>query len=148
MRWRDFIAGLGAAGRSFAARAQQRAVPVIGYLSVGPPELSVRNAVVASLLQQWVGVVAEVGQQLPSRRSRAWRCRMPFANDDGRPLGLLVLMRLVSANCFPYRYEGVHDEHSDFAIPPSVPDVGKECSSMCQHYVAPWRDNRNATFHR
>jgi phosphoglycerate dehydrogenase-like enzyme len=52
MRWRDFIAGLGAAGRSFAARAQQCAVPVIGYLSVGPPELSVRNAVVASLLQR------------------------------------------------------------------------------------------------
>jgi hypothetical protein len=29
---------------------------------------------------------------------------MPFANDDGHPLGLSVLMRLVSA------------EHSDFAI--------------------------------
>jgi hypothetical protein len=34
---------------------------------------------------------------------------MAFANDDGRPLGLLVLMRLVSANSFPYRYKGVHD---------------------------------------
>jgi hypothetical protein len=43
---------------------------------------------------------------------------MPFANDDGRPLGLLVLMRLVSANSFPFRYKGVRDEHSDFAIHP------------------------------
>ena len=47
---RDFIAGLGAAGWPVVAQAQQRAVRVIGYLSVGPPELSVRNAVVASFL--------------------------------------------------------------------------------------------------
>jgi hypothetical protein len=95
--------------------------------------------------------VAEVGQQLPSRRSRAWRCRMPFANDDGRPLGLLVLMRLVSANCFPYRYEGVHDEHSDFAIPLGSRRRQGMFAYVSAHktrYVAPCRDNRNATFHR
>jgi putative ABC transport system substrate-binding protein len=50
MRRRDFIAGLGALAWPVVAQAQQRAVPVISCLSVGPPELSVRNAVVASFL--------------------------------------------------------------------------------------------------
>jgi hypothetical protein len=65
---------------------------------------------------------------------------MPFANDDGRPLGLSVSMRLVSA------------EHSDFAIH----RVGSRrrqgmfayVPAHKTRYVAPCRDNRNATFHR
>jgi hypothetical protein len=65
--------------------------------------------------------VAEVGQQLPSGRFHGWHCLMPFANDDGRPLGLLVLMRLVSSSTAISRST------------PSVPDVGKECSPMWQH---------------
>jgi hypothetical protein len=68
-----------------------------------------------------LALVAEVGQQLPSRRFHAWRCLIPFANDDGRPLGLLVLVRLVSSSTAISRST------------PSVPDVGKECSPMCQH---------------
>jgi putative tryptophan/tyrosine transport system substrate-binding protein len=36
MRRREFIAGLGASACSVAARAQQRPVPVIGYISPGP----------------------------------------------------------------------------------------------------------------
>jgi hypothetical protein len=83
--------------------------------------------------------VAEVGQQLPSRRFHGWHCLMPFANDDGRPLGLLVLMRSVSSTAIS-------------RSTPSVPDVGKGLFAYVPahktRYVTPCRDNRNATFHR
>jgi hypothetical protein len=65
---------------------------------------------------------------------------MPFANDDGRPSGLSVLMRLVSA------------EHSDFAIH----RVGSRRRQGLFAYVPPHKkpdtlplaDDRNATFRR
>jgi putative tryptophan/tyrosine transport system substrate-binding protein len=39
MRWREFIAGLGGSVVwPFAARAQQRPLPLVGYLSPGTPE--------------------------------------------------------------------------------------------------------------
>jgi hypothetical protein len=107
------------------------------------------------VLEVWL---AEDNDRLPAlaadlvRRRVAMIFVMPFANDDGRPLGLLVLMRLVSANSFPYRYKGVHDEHSDFAIHPlgsrRRQGMFAYVPAHKTRYVAPCRDNRNATFHR
>jgi putative ABC transport system substrate-binding protein len=56
MRRRDFVAGLGsAAAWPFAARAQQAAPPVIGYLNTGSP------ALVADNLQSFHHGLSETG---------------------------------------------------------------------------------------
>jgi putative tryptophan/tyrosine transport system substrate-binding protein len=92
MRRRDFIAGLGAAGWPLAARAQQRAVPVIGVLGARSADVT---AVYVSAFRSGVSEAA------PALAAKSATTVIPIASamgDDPVEDGLVASLNRPGAN--------------------------------------------------